>query len=464
LRSTMIYGPPGTGKTTELLRLLEEAVTRTERSRIGYLSFTKAAAAEALGRMGLKSSPNVSTLHSLAYRLLQISKQQVVTPERLVAWSSGIGIPMTGATYDSERDLSVGDELHAIYQLSGARQTDPDEEYLGSNQPGSYKLYKFFWRAYESWLRGSSFVDFNDMLVRFCEKAPPSNIEVLFIDEAQDLSNLQWGMIMTLIERSAKIKEIYIAGDDDQSIYEWGGANPHGMKQFEQDFTSDRRILSQSYRLPFSIHRLADSVISRVQNRVPKAFRPRDADGKVEWHSFPQSVKIDEKIDTLLLYRNHANRKELESILLERAIPYDVLGGKPAPLFSRYAYAIRTFLALQKGHDVDIRAMESLKKLSARPYPEALKEKWQNIIIMPSEYAGYLSKVGVDVVPRVRLGSIHSAKGREAQHVVLLTAQTTRTTESCITNPDAEARVWYVGVTRASERLDIVEGHNGYPI
>jgi superfamily I DNA/RNA helicase len=64
-----LYGPPGTGKTTELLRRVKTIRdSGVQAERVAFVSFTRAAASEALSRLGLKRSDNVSTIHAMAFR------------------------------------------------------------------------------------------------------------------------------------------------------------------------------------------------------------------------------------------------------------------------------------------------------------------------------------------------------------------------------------------------------------
>ena len=68
--------------------------------------------------------------------------------------------------------------------------------------------------------------DYNDFLIKFCELPPgvTPQFKILIVDECQDLSALQWDCIKKMIAESG-LEEVYFAGDDDQAIYEWAGAD-----------------------------------------------------------------------------------------------------------------------------------------------------------------------------------------------------------------------------------------------
>lgn len=463
----VLYGPPGTGKTTEMLNRLDQTIKRgVSKEKISYTSFTRAAANEALSRLGLKSSSKVSTLHALVYRLLKLTKDRVVDLDKLREFGEEIGIEIHGKNSDTDAEVRIGDELLSIYQFAVARGIDPVTIW-SRFRPGNLALFSYFCRSYEAWKLANGFIDFNDMLSRYLLKPVDLDSDYLFIDEAQDLSILQWSVIERMLEY---VQEVHVAGDDDQAIFEWSGAYPKGMYDFEQKYNANRIILSKSWRLPRSIHSVGNLLTTRIRDRVPKEFSPRSAEGDVFRHGFVRGIKFDDS-DTLVLYRNHYNRRELEDALIEDGIPYTTTGGRPAPLQMRYARAARAFVELQTGTVISKTDTEILQKTLANPYKHypmsALltgELKWWQVLEIPHHLREYLMKVDLQAKPRVRLGTIHSAKGAEADKVILLTSMTQRTTQSMMENPDGEFRVWYVGVTRAKKELHIVEGNNGFII
>ena len=109
--------------------------------------------------------------------------------------------------------------------------------------------------------------DFTDLLEDFILKEIHPSFEVLFIDEAQDLSLLQWDMVRCIW---ANAKKTYIAGDDDQAIFKWAGADVDHFIALKEE-VDDIKILDQSYRIPGGpIHELSQKIINKVQNRFEK--------------------------------------------------------------------------------------------------------------------------------------------------------------------------------------------------
>ena len=89
----------------------------------------------------------------------------------------------------------------------------------------------------------------------------------MFIDEAQDLSLIQWEMVRKLWSNAEKT---YIAGDDDQAIFKWAGADVDHFIALKEE-VDDIKTLDQSYRIPGGpIHELSQKIIGQVQNRFDK--------------------------------------------------------------------------------------------------------------------------------------------------------------------------------------------------
>ena len=132
-------------------------------------------------------------------------------------------------------------------------------------------------RQYDSALRvykhDNGLLDFTDMLEQY-ESALP--VDICIFDEAQDLSSLQYRMA---ILASSQASEVYIAGDDDQAIFGWAGADVAKFLSLK----GERVVLPQSYRIPKAVHNLALEVVSRIKNRYEKPWSPRQQQGSVEW-------------------------------------------------------------------------------------------------------------------------------------------------------------------------------------
>jgi superfamily I DNA/RNA helicase len=341
-----IYGPPGTGKTTEIVNRIKACIEHGISSdKIGLVSFTKAGAKELAHRAGINTR-NTATIHSVAFKQAGIIKDQVMGREQLQEFSRASGIPISGANPEEADYLQDGDEYLALYQLSKARMDETfTKTYNESHRPGQLPQYLYFCESLDNFKQAYGYIDFNDMLTKALD-FPAPDIDVLFIDEAQDLSPLQWQLINYWCDKVPGA--VTIAGDDDQAIYVWGGADSAGMQKWEHKWQADRTILNKSYRIPAKVHALAGQIISRVDHRVEKEYWPREEDGQINFYGNESMLRFEPFEDCLVLYRNHSIREDLERQLIDLGIPYSVGSGKPGVMQSYTARAIYFWNRLQE--------------------------------------------------------------------------------------------------------------------
>lgn len=471
MKAFCIYGPPGTGKTSELMTILSAVLDRNDPATVCFLSHTRSAAREAVSRANLDKMPkaNISTIHSLCYRYCGISRDQVITSDRLREFGKIVNVPITGKNPDSDKSIQVGDEMIAIISLSRNTREKPIETYMKSDRPGSIPTFKMFCKAYESWKLNYGLVDFSDMLCLFVRTSPPVPYKALIIDEAQDLSPLQWAVIRT-VAKTARL--LYIAGDDDQAIFVWGGADSRGMIKFEEQYDAQRKILDQSHRVPPKVHDLANSIIRKVSSRIEKTYRPLDGvRDRVDRHSDDLPNERDVGTPALLLYRDISARRRIEDALLGRCVPYKTRTGFPGPYQNKYGRAIKALQKLNqegpKGLGIkDQTAIKAcLNPQNQLKNLEDLKGKaWRSILKVPDFLYWYYQNVDIEAEPIYTLSTIHGVKGNEADRVIINTGMSERTQNSYARDPDQEHRVWYVGVTRTKRELDICYGFNSYEL
>lgn len=472
MKTYAVYGPPGCGKTTEMLRRVEEAKTRYKASEICFLSFTKAGAAEALKRLGITRSDKICTIHSLMFRLTNCSGASVVDSYKLRKFGERTGFRFRGQSNDTGEQMEIGDQYLSVLAKAVNRMGTLRDEYHDSDRPGDWSGFEFFCKSYGDWKRANGFVDFNDMLVGYLKNPSHHGSKVIFVDEAQDLSNLQWAVIEQMIAMGG-VEEVHIAGDDDQAIYEWSGANTHGMLEFEDRHDADRVILNQSWRVPSSVHAYAMNIVDTIGNRVDKEYLPRAEKGVVRRMAHFDVKSLKHGDDTLILCRNYLTRKEMEDELIRHRIPYKNEGGLPGLFGSRIAEGIRVFQKLQAGNAVTQAELDKIiavaddrtrREVQTKEFGPMLKRGFLRSLVIPAHLVDFYRDADIATEPTIRLSTIHSAKGREADHVILNTGLTQKTWKDMDRNPDAEARVWYVGVTRSRFKLDILEGDQGYAI
>ena len=206
------------------------------------------------------------------------------------------------------------------------------------------------WREYEALLKKEKALDFDDLLlesVLILKKYPEVKLryqerwKYLHIDEYQDTNEVQYEMTKLLV---GKEENICVVGDTDQNIYSWRGANIKNMLHFEKDFPNAKIILlEQNYRSTKNIIEAANSIIEKNQYRVPKILFTENITGEEisiceAYDEQSEASYVAEKIDELLkndkpeniaiLYRANFQSRVLEEALLNKQIPYQVLGVK----------------------------------------------------------------------------------------------------------------------------------------
>lgn len=486
----IVLGPPGTGKTTTLLGYVDDELRAgTHPEKIGYVSFTKRAATEAVTRACEKFSiarddlPYFRTLHSLCFRHLGLTGADVMEGKRLQEFADMVGVKIKGRWSDdgSLHGFADGDRILFMENLSRIRKVTLREQYGEDYDDLPWALVDRTARAYVEFKKHRDILDYTDMLVLFAKAHESPRLEVLFVDEAQDLSRVQWDVVRKL---ARYCRRVVVAGDDDQAIYRWAGAD---VAHFV-NMAGIVKVLGQSFRVPRRVQMLADRPLRAVRNRRAKEWRAREEDGSIVHVNRPHRVDWSGE-DVLVLARNdYVLREQVEPYLRSKGIVYEKHG---FPSVSRASVeAILIWERLRRGESVtgaEARVVYSKLKSEhgvARRYKslgvkddeqvslEILKRShgllrsdiWHEALggISDKERTYVLDarKHGERVAsaPRVRLSTIHGAKGGQAKHVVLMSEMAHRTHDEMRRGGEEdEGRVWYVGVTRAIEQLTIVD-------
>tara|TARA_R110000751_G_scaffold97856_2_gene190429 strand:- start:711 stop:2207 length:1497 start_codon:yes stop_codon:yes gene_type:complete len=481
----VILGPPGTGKTTTLLSLIEDELEKgTQPENIGFFTFTKKAVTEGKQRAVAKFNisdrnlPFFRTLHSLAFRQLGLTRESVLSYTDIKDFNEKMNLRLTGRTTSDEGHIfgmTHDDRLAFIENLARVRNIPLKEQWHQvEDAVGWFELERFA-RGLELFKKDRLLVDYTDMLQKFLVEGTVPELDVMFVDEAQDLSPLQWAVVRKVAE---KAKKIYVAGDDDQAIYKWAGADV----DYLIDNSKNSMILKQSYRVPSAVHALAKRCIGQVQSRIHKEWTPRKEEGLVRWE--PNIELIDmEKGDWLVLARTNYLLEDVDEYCRNEGWFFEVKGRpsiseakvravvfwerlvKGDPISLTECANILKFIKVEKPKKLDMLDSNSVLQYQDMKshFPELPDGHWYDVftLLSPSDisYIRAMLRRGEKITrqPRIRLSTIHAAKGGEATNVVLLTDITTRVYKNYQQNPDDENRVFYVAITRTKENLYLIE-------
>lgn len=302
----MLLAGPGSGKTTTMTRRVVHLITecRVNPAHILVVTFTKAAAREMRERFwklcalsGVRSNYSLvtfGTFHGIFYGILKaaygLTGKNILSEDKKYELLKEIVYKEQVDTED-ERELFEG-LVQEISEVKNARI--PLEHYYSRNCPD--EVFRRIYAAYVSACRRARLLDFDDMLL-YCydllDQRPDilagwrEKFQYILVDEFQDINKLQYDIVKML---AAPRNNLFIVGDDDQSIYAFRGAKPEIMMHFPKDFPKvHTEILSCNYRSTEEIVEAAGKVISFNQRRFKKKIHANKEKG------MPPVVKIFEK-------------------------------------------------------------------------------------------------------------------------------------------------------------------------
>lgn len=485
-------GPPGTGKTETLIREVEGLISSgIHHANIGYISFTKKAVDVAGERTGRPRDElrYFRTIHSLCFGLCGLSQAQVVQDVHYKQLGEKIGVELTGNLNKrgSLEDLCPGDRALSIVETARATRSDLRKTWESSEASDDvdWLLVDLVSRALAKFKEREGLVDYTGMLERYLVEGSIPPMEALVVDEAQDLSPLQWDVVGKL---SKSCGSVLVAGDDDQAIYRWAGARPERFR--EEAMFGETRVLGKSWRIPRKVYKLAMAVVADVEGRMEKAYEPRDAEGVLDYRSSIEDVDMASG-SWLVLVRNRYMVRPVIEYCRREGYFYDCFVDSPKDWESLQAAII--WEDLRSGNEVSSRsAVKALQKVDRKKYDRIsadflfsgppkqvsmafLKDKiklledrpWFDALKTDVEEAEYLRAAlrrgeYLKKEPRIIVDTIHGAKGAERENVVLFSDVSRSTSKAAAVDPSAEARVFYVGATRAKERLYVVQPSTPY--
>ena len=492
-------GGAGTGKTTRAIGILEKALDRPEVNRnpfvLGFSSFTRAARQEAAGRAAAAWGMNPTdlerhgwfkTCHSVAYRVLGVSKGEIIggtkEDDKWVSEALGSDVASCFDEDDGGVRLYAGDPVAAaslnywslarnlVVPLRQVVEADADPE-----APAADEVIKRI-EMYEAAKRLDGRMDFTDMLCRFVglrfdpavgplEADPdgeiPHDVVGWIFDEAQDASKLLDLACRRLVTGDA-CKWAWLLGDPYQVLYSWAGASASHFMGWD---VAKQHIMPKSWRCAPPILAVGERCLQRLPDYWDRGIAPADHDGKVvESENYEDDLQdLDPSVETLVVARTNRNVARIQHILEDLGMPFRRVKAKDgaynrdlgmgglwqlqhgeAITGDQWACVLEMLPSkttdgrtwLERGSKA--RWSKGLCDTFDRIYPEDLPAlgatdhlrdaiatgAWSGLPDGGTKWARAAKRFGVKAVsnPKIRIGTVHSVKGQEASKVVLLSS------------------------------------------
>lgn len=471
----VILSQAGAGKTHKLMNIVASELETRRPEEIAFVTFTRKGAEEGLRRVcsnfmyDPEDLPYFRTLHSLTFHAMNLKQNQ-----------------MFNHLHERKFNKEYGYNLNRCEAANGNVHVTKDSEYLDfydlerSGALTSSMLaeadielgyYRQLVQKYEEFKSASALVDFFDCLIKYVQTGDSLPVKVALIDEAQDITALQWQVIDKAF---AGAEKVYITGDENQSIYTYSGARPDFLIDFSRKYPVEH--LESSYRIPKKVYELSKGVVEFISDKTDKPFKFHEgnADGNIFQLNSASRLKnfITEpyensnKSSWYLLARNKCFLDRYTEILEDNLIPYWTsdgffMGGQIMQRITDYE-GFRL-----EGYKNEAKKEQFRKKFGIEDFTVPFTEtnlftegrKWV--------YAAYIEKYGLEKLkemckwnPQILVSTIHFVKGGEAENVCILMDNTRKTSGTIYKNIDEELRVLYVGVTRTKQNLFLVDSKN----
>lgn len=479
-----LYGPPGSGKTRRLGSIAQAVVAEHGPQALGAVTFTRAAAGELVQRLGGGKFPYVGTIHSLCYRAL--GQPPILRPSDRLAWARGVGDQLAsfgGAdspnaldTYELPDLQNLSPAVRSLQLYAAARQRrQPIDQVFWLLEDGggpSLEAVSGLVRSYEDFKRQAGRIDFEDLLEY--GRNEPIPVRYLLVDEAQDNSALLWSVIDAWAER---IPYLICAGDPYQAIFQFSGGDPRLFRGRAGSW----QLIGDSFRLDQAS---ADFARAILRDLGPDPLL-------AAWAGRGSSAPED--ASHFWLARTNRLVDQLATELRWQGIPYANLNGS-GPLGGRAATAYRALLQLRDEGSISGSQTEVVAQaMPARLVGHAEKQRVQGLgkaspdarfsaddlrwdaeralrSLPDADYFGRVvanhGPLALAARPLHLVGTIHAAKGREADHVHVSTSWGSLPAERAATGDPAEALIAYVACTRHRRSLefkDVLRPTEQYP-
>ena len=355
----LVLAGAGSGKTrvlTHRIAWLNE-VHGVPVHGIFAVTFTNKAAGEMRHRLDAQLRHGVrglwvGTFHGLAHRLLRLHWNEAKLPEGFQVLDSDDQVRLVKRVAQQlELDEARFPPRQIAWWINAQKDEGRRPQHLQPDKHDEWGgVMQKCYALYQERCDRAGLVDFAELLLRAHELLRDNpgllahyrtRFREILVDEFQDTNSIQYAFVRVLAGGSGNV---FVVGDDDQSIYGWRGARVENMQQFLRDYPSAQTIrLEQNYRSSANILNAANAVIAHNPARIGKQLWTDTGDGEpidvyAAYNEIDEARYVVERIrqwvrdggsyrDTAVLYRSNAQSRALEESLLAEQVPYRVYGG-----------------------------------------------------------------------------------------------------------------------------------------
>ena len=384
----LVLAGPGSGKTTVIIQRIRRLTEKMGVSpyRILVITFTKAAAEQMKTRYAAlqgKTGVMFGTFHSIFFRILRqacgYSLEQVLSEDER---------RNTMQKLVTEARISVQDQEEYIQQFFSQyslmkNQLQDVSDFMPEGLPKDE--FVALTKKFDGWKRRNEKIDFDDMLTECYDvlsqdektrKMWQDRFDYILVDEFQDVNRAQYACLQML---AAPKNNLFVVGDDDQSIYGFRGASPSFMLDFPKDFPGTEKVfLDVNYRCSGRIIRLASQVIGTNMSRYEKnikgdrdlgerinVFVAKDSGEEAELTAQKIARLLEEGMpieEIAVIFRTNIQGGAFARALFRRGIPYHLRDGGFHLYDHWIARDLAAYLFLAENRDSDASLLRIVNK------------------------------------------------------------------------------------------------------
>ncbi len=350
----LVLAGAGSGKTRVIVERIAHLVGEkgVDARNILALTFTNKAAGEmrqrAAARLGVeKIGAWLGTFHSFGLYILRREMDRLGRSKQFTIFDDADQLSlMKRMVHDLGAQASAVSPRDALSWISRHKQDVAEPDTAAAAQPAE-NAYRLLWRSYHDTLRRVSAVDFDDLLVLTAQlfdrhadvrRKYADRYRYVLIDEYQDTNRAQYLLARHL---SSVHENLFVVGDEDQSIYSWRGASIRNILDFEKDFQNSRVFrLEQNYRSTGPILKAANAVVKNNTKRLGKTlwtrkeggdpvrfYEAQDAEAEARFVADDIVAKKISPGQAAVLFRTNGQIRLVEEAMRRKGLAYVVVGG-----------------------------------------------------------------------------------------------------------------------------------------